>query len=89
MCVIYAIYEEFKYLFLSEEFKNPWKSAATCNGNYKIISKLSDVNYKIDRLNHHTGHDFEIVHISKLYLYNSSDKLKLSHGEQQTKVKVI
>lgn len=57
------------------------KLCKTFSGPFFIIEKLSNVNYKISKPNHHTKQDFEIVHISKLRLFNSPEKFYLKEPE--------
>lgn len=67
-----VIYEEFHY-------PNTRKLTSPYSGPYRVVRKLSDVNYEIDKHNSYTGLNTEVVHISKLRPYNSPDLLKLSH----------
>lgn len=52
-------------------YPNARSLASTFDGLYKIITKLSDVNYEIDKPNYYTGTNTVIAHISKLRHYYS------------------
>lgn len=60
-----VIYKEFKY-------PNTSKLTPIFCGLYRFLSKLYDVNYKIDRQNYHAETNTEIVPFSKLCRYNYS-----------------
>lgn len=52
-----------------------------------ILTKLSDVNYEINRSNDYTRTNIVIAYISKLRHYYFPDKFNLSCEEKQTEVK--
>lgn len=57
------------------------KLCKTFSGPFFILEKLSDVNYKISKPNHHTKQHCEIVHISKLRPFNSPERFNLKEPE--------
>ncbi len=67
-----VIYEEFEY-------PNTRKLTSPYSGPYKIVNKLSEVNYEIDRENYHTKKATEVVHASKLRFYYPPEKFKLHY----------
>ncbi|XP_054721298.1 uncharacterized protein LOC129231077 [Uloborus diversus] len=67
-----VIYAEFKC-------PNSRKLSQPFSGPYKILQKISDVNYEINKPNAHTKEKTQTVHISKLRKYNVPSNFKLSH----------
>lgn len=68
-------------LIICEEFKYPnsRKLSPPFSGPYKIIKKVSDVNYEINKTNSHSREKTEVIHVSKLRKYFSPNNFKLMH----------
>lgn len=68
-----VIYEEFKY-------PNTRKLSPAFSGPYKVLKKITDVNYEINKRNTHTKENTEIVHVSKLRQYYAPEMLTLQNA---------
>lgn len=67
-------------------YETPWhpnngKLSSIMEGPYKILRKVSPVNYEINRSVFPLGRNSDIVHVSKLRRYFVPSELRLSRGE--------
>lgn len=65
-----VMYEEFQY-------PNTRKLTPPYSGPYEILRQLSKVNFEIDRPNHLTNQDTEVVHSTRLRHFNPAGEFKL------------
>ena len=63
---------------------NQGKLVPAMEGPFKILKKISSVNYEIDKPNQPQKRNTDIVHISKLRRYFSPDRFHLGGGEDVT-----